>query len=108
MKKIQNSMSLCVGATSINNICLIHWIHNMLLKTEDISEELHNNSRMLVKRCRAPLAAKCLQQVHATFSRTMYIPFLFSLYLYEQLSILTLKMGPEGSSTTLVLIYEIK
>jgi len=29
-------------------LCLVHWIHNMLLKKEDTSGELHNNSKTLV------------------------------------------------------------
>jgi len=86
----------------------------MLLKKEDTSKELHYNSKMLVKMCLAPLAAESRQPMHATYARTHYahyfinIPLPFSLYLYEQLSILTLKMRPEGTSTTLVSMYEIK
>ena len=44
-------MSLSIGTTLY--LCLVHGIHNMLLK----KEELLNNSNMLVKMCRALLAA---------------------------------------------------
>jgi hypothetical protein len=69
---------------------------------------------MLEKMRLAPLAAESHQPMHATYARTHYahcfskIPLPFSFYLYEQLSIPTLKMGPEGTSTTLVPMYEIK
>ena len=54
-------------------LCLVHWIHNMLLKKEDTSGELRNNSKMLVNMCRAPLATDSHQPMHAKFPHDVYI-----------------------------------
>ena len=85
-------MSLSKGTTLY--LCLVHCIHNMLLKKEDTSEELHNNSKMLVKMCHALLAAESHQPMHAMYAHTVYIILIRSHFPFHCICVSNLVFLP--------------